>query len=93
MHDLVYEYTYLCLFFAGTIFLEFWKRKNATLAYEWDVNNFDETEPDRPQFHGTKRQEVSRKCLYTVNSLSPLSIFKVIFRIIVDSYDNYWRNS
>ncbi|XP_074650547.1 anoctamin-7-like isoform X3 [Tubulanus polymorphus] len=42
----------ICLW--GTIFLELWKRKNATLAYEWDVDNFEISEPDRPEFVGTK---------------------------------------
>jgi hypothetical protein len=26
----------------GTIFLEFWKRKTAELAYQWDVSDFEE---------------------------------------------------
>ena len=48
------------LFFSvGTIFLEVWKRRNATLAYEWDVDSFEDTEPDRPQFYGTQRKPVS----------------------------------
>ncbi|XP_069129739.1 anoctamin-7-like isoform X3 [Argopecten irradians] len=42
----------VCLW--GTVFLEMWKRKSATLAYEWDVDNYDSNEPDRPQFFGTK---------------------------------------
>ncbi|KAL5011379.1 hypothetical protein ScPMuIL_009930 [Solemya velum] len=42
----------ICLW--GTVFLELWKRKNATLAYEWDVEDFELNEPDRPEFYGTK---------------------------------------
>ncbi|XP_060553773.1 anoctamin-7-like [Ruditapes philippinarum] len=38
----------------GTLFLEIWKRKQAELAYQWDVEQFEETEPDRPEFYGTK---------------------------------------
>ncbi|KAL5011371.1 hypothetical protein ScPMuIL_009922 [Solemya velum] len=38
----------------GTVFLEFWKRKTATLAYLWDVDEFESNEPDRPEFFGTK---------------------------------------
>nr|XP_011431270.2 anoctamin-4 isoform X4 [Crassostrea gigas] len=38
----------------GTMFLERWKRRNAQLAYEWDVDNFEHNEPDRPQFYGLK---------------------------------------
>ncbi|XP_064610213.1 anoctamin-4-like isoform X2 [Liolophura sinensis] len=44
----------VCLW--GTIFLEFWKRKNATLSYEWDVDQYENNEPDRPQFYGTKKK-------------------------------------
>ncbi|XP_048774144.2 anoctamin-4-like isoform X2 [Ostrea edulis] len=42
----------ICLW--GTLFLERWKRKNAMMAYEWDVDNFEHNEPDRPQFYGLK---------------------------------------
>ncbi|KAK3788799.1 hypothetical protein RRG08_029246 [Elysia crispata] len=38
----------------GTVFLELWKRQKATLAYEWDVDQFEANEPDRPQFYGTR---------------------------------------
>ncbi|CAG2218059.1 unnamed protein product [Mytilus edulis] len=41
----------------GTLFLELWKRKTNTLAYEWDVDEFEATEPDRPEFYGTKARE------------------------------------
>ncbi|ESO89426.1 hypothetical protein LOTGIDRAFT_234280 [Lottia gigantea] len=41
----------ICLW--GTIFLEAWKRLNSRLAYEWDVEDFESKEPDRPQFYGT----------------------------------------
>ncbi|KAK6976839.1 anoctamin-3 [Biomphalaria glabrata] len=37
----------------GTIFLEVWKRRCSFLAYEWDVDQFETNEPDRPQFYGT----------------------------------------
>ena len=40
----------ICLW--STVFLELWKRKNAVLAYEWDVDQFEDTEPDRPEFFG-----------------------------------------
>ncbi|XP_072120674.1 anoctamin-7-like [Mobula birostris] len=41
----------VCLW--GTIFLELWKRINAKLVYEWDVENFENDEPTRPEFYGT----------------------------------------
>ena len=36
----------------GTLFLELWKRRQATLAYTWDMNTFEEREPDRPEYYG-----------------------------------------
>jgi len=48
-----------CIIFTGTIFLEFWKRHNARLAYEWDVDQFEQNEPDRPEFFGTKIKRVN----------------------------------
>jgi anoctamin-5 len=44
--------------YAGTIFLELWKRYNARLSYEWDVDQFEQNEPDRPEFFGTKLKKV-----------------------------------
>ncbi|PAA75103.1 hypothetical protein BOX15_Mlig018999g1, partial [Macrostomum lignano] len=41
----------ICLW--GTLHTEMWKRYRATLAYEWDVNNYKHAEPDRPEFVGT----------------------------------------
>ncbi|XP_052075857.1 anoctamin-7-like [Mytilus californianus] len=38
----------------GTIFLKLWKRKSATLAHKWYVDEFEVTEPDRPKFYGTR---------------------------------------
>lgn len=38
----------------GTVFLEIWKRKQATLAHRWHVENFDMAEQQRPEFFGTE---------------------------------------
>ena len=40
--------------------MEVWKRKNATLAYEWDVDNWEDAEPDRPEFYGLEQKPVKR---------------------------------
>ena len=53
--------------YLGTIFLEVWKRRNATLSYEWDVDSFEETEPDRPQFYGTEKKPVSFWLIWFIN--------------------------
>ncbi|KAL8585793.1 hypothetical protein ACOMHN_037356 [Nucella lapillus] len=35
----------------GTLFLEFWKRKEATIQHKWDLTNFvSEEEPPRPEY-------------------------------------------
>ena len=36
----------------STLFLEFWRRKNAVLAHRWGVLNYEEEETTRPQFKG-----------------------------------------
>ncbi|XP_041054617.1 anoctamin-7-like [Carcharodon carcharias] len=43
----------------GTIFLERWKRKNAELVYEWDVENYELDELVRPQFYGTEPDPIT----------------------------------
>lgn len=44
----------------GTLFLELWKRRSATLAYEWDVDTFEEDEIDRPDFQGQAIKVIRR---------------------------------
>lgn len=34
--------------------MEVWKRRQISLARQWLVDNFDNVEPDRPQFYGEK---------------------------------------
>ncbi|XP_038674719.1 anoctamin-7-like isoform X1 [Scyliorhinus canicula] len=47
----------ICLW--GTIFLEIWKRKNAELVYEWDVENYENDEIVRPEFCGTEPDPIT----------------------------------
>ncbi|XP_067842783.1 anoctamin-7-like [Heptranchias perlo] len=47
----------ICLW--GTIFLEKWKRKNAELVYEWDVENYENDELTRPEFYGTEPDPIT----------------------------------
>ncbi|KAH9373670.1 hypothetical protein HPB48_014593 [Haemaphysalis longicornis] len=42
----------VCLW-AGTVFLEIWKRRQASLAHRWNVDHFSAEEPEMPQFYGT----------------------------------------
>ena len=41
----------------GSFFVDFWKRRQATLAYDWEVLELDGDEPDRPEFIGTEEAE------------------------------------
>ncbi|EDO41719.1 predicted protein, partial [Nematostella vectensis] len=65
----------ICLW--GTIFLELWKRTTARLAYQWDVDMYEEQEPNRPQFYGTKIKPV---CL-VLASLVGVIIYRIIARV------------
>lgn len=37
----------------ATSFLELWKRKQAVVAWEWDLQNVEEDEEPRPEFEAT----------------------------------------
>ena len=50
----------------GTIFLEFWKRTENSLAFLWDVTDYEINEPDRPEFYGTP--DYVSKIAYSFNS-------------------------
>ncbi|XP_051882445.1 anoctamin-7-like isoform X2 [Pristis pectinata] len=47
----------ICLW--GTVFLEIWKRKNAELVYEWDVEDYERDELVRPEFYGTEPDPIT----------------------------------
>ena len=32
------------------MFLEFWKRRQAVIAWEWDLSNYEDEEDARPEF-------------------------------------------
>eukprot|EP00004_Rigifila_ramosa_P007079 TRINITY_DN179_c0_g1_i1.p1 TRINITY_DN179_c0_g1~~TRINITY_DN179_c0_g1_i1.p1 ORF type:complete len:754 (+),score=213.52 TRINITY_DN179_c0_g1_i1:323-2263(+) len=46
-----------CFFLSiwSTLFLEFWKREQATLAFQWGTIGFEEEENPRPLFYGEER--------------------------------------
>ncbi|GCC27423.1 hypothetical protein chiPu_0005847 [Chiloscyllium punctatum] len=51
---------FICLW--GTILLARWKRKNAELIYEWDVEDYENNEQVRPQFYRTKPDRIEAFC-------------------------------
>ena len=50
--------TFYCIYVAiwAACFIEFWKRKESTLAIRWGQSDFEEDEVPRPQFHGEIRR-------------------------------------
>ena len=38
----------------ASFFTDFWKRRQSTMAYDWEVLELEEEEPDRPDFHPTE---------------------------------------
>ncbi|ESN98940.1 hypothetical protein HELRODRAFT_162412 [Helobdella robusta] len=65
----------------GTFFLELWKRRNATLAYIWDVYSFEDHEPDRPQHVLSGGKERSLLITYSVSMATILFMVCVVFII------------
>ena len=51
--------------FAATSFIEFWKRRQAVIAWEWDLTNFEDEEQTRPEYETnvktTRINPVTRK--------------------------------
>ena len=54
-------------YLSGAFFLECWKRENARLAFEFDVENFEENEPDLPEY--TRRIEKLKKKIKNSNAV------------------------
>lgn len=66
----------ICLW--GTFFLERWKRTNARLSYQWDVDTFEEQEPNRPQYYGT----VIKKDPVTGEDISVYPALRRVFKMM-----------
>lgn len=51
--------------FWATAFIEFWKRRQAVIAWEWDLTDFEDVEQTRPEFEAhvrtTRINPVTRK--------------------------------
>ena len=74
-----------CFFFSATFFLEFWKRRQFELAYEWDLVNFDE-ERDlvRPEYEAHVDRERFNPATGRMESvMAPTDKFKRISFSIV----------
>eukprot|EP00004_Rigifila_ramosa_P007679 TRINITY_DN187_c0_g1_i2.p1 TRINITY_DN187_c0_g1~~TRINITY_DN187_c0_g1_i2.p1 ORF type:complete len:516 (-),score=111.55 TRINITY_DN187_c0_g1_i2:935-2449(-) len=53
-HPIVPIYA-LLLALWSVLFTEFWKRKNAAVAYRWGMQDFEEEEPERPEYEGVEQ--------------------------------------
>ncbi|XP_038637284.1 anoctamin-6 isoform X2 [Scyliorhinus canicula] len=64
-----------------TVFLEFWKRKQAALEYEWDTVELEQEEPRRPEYEAKctipKRNPITQE-----EELVPYSTFGKCMRIV-----------
>lgn len=72
----------------ATLFLEFWKRRQATLAQEWHTDDFEEEEePLRPEYSATvttlRRNEVTGKLEPYVPKIQIYSRLTGVFSIII----------
>uniref|UniRef100_A0A1I7XR73 Anoctamin n=1 Tax=Heterorhabditis bacteriophora TaxID=37862 RepID=A0A1I7XR73_HETBA len=41
----------------GSLFYQIWRRNNSVLAYQWDCEDYNEVEPDRPEYMGSDTRE------------------------------------
>ncbi|KAK3843846.1 MAG: calcium-activated chloride channel-domain-containing protein [Linnemannia gamsii] len=70
----------------SALFVEFWKRKSAVLAYEWNTLDFEEQERARPEFKptGTRISPVTGKMeLYYPRYKQIVSIFTSILVVVI----------
>ncbi|XP_041114588.1 anoctamin-10-like isoform X2 [Polyodon spathula] len=73
----------VCLW--GTVFLELWKRKTATLAHKWKVKDYESNEPDRTEFVGSKIKKdlvTGAQIMYYPTKLRYMKIF-VSFSVLL----------
>ncbi|CAJ0597872.1 unnamed protein product [Cylicocyclus nassatus] len=91
----------------GTMFYQIWRRNNAVLAYEWDCEDFNEVEPDRPEYHGRSKREdpvtgeteyfnpnIIRVFKYTVSCLIViLSMCLVVISVLLVTLYKLWAIS
>lgn len=66
-----------CLFMSvwATLYLEFWKRRRAELAYHWDCEDFAEEEVTRPQFVGEPTPGIYLNGVFVQSSDAPTQLY------------------
>lgn len=52
----LFDYLYSILILkSATTFLELWKRKQSIIIWEWDLQNIEDDEENRPEFEATAK--------------------------------------
>jgi len=90
----------------GTFYLEYWKRRNATLAQQWGMTGFEEEEQTRPDFEGEdikspitgklekyfNPKKAFEKIMYSIVCVGSLS-FLVLGVVVGIYWFKYWSTS
>lgn len=80
--------SFLQIYLAVTLFLEFWKRRQARLEYEWDLVDFEEEQPQlqiRPEFEirCTKRRlNKITQVLQTLHSNMDVNMTNIMHSVV-----------
>ena len=53
---------YVYMNFLAAVFCAMWKRREAKIAFAWDLDTQDNTEPNRPEYEVTRIFYYSRAC-------------------------------
>lgn len=67
----LFENVCLSLLVPATVFLEFWKRRRAVIAYDWDLIDWEEEEVCIIYLNLKKKEQIIKK--YTIPLESSLS--------------------
>ena len=85
------------LMFSATSFIEFWKRRQAVIAWEWDLTNFEEEEQTRPEFEAhvktTRINPVTKKPEPYLSSWSKLGRISLTSTFIAFMVTTFFKNT
>lgn len=68
----LFENVCLSLLVSATVFLEFWKRRRAVIAYDWDLIDWEEEEVCIIYLNLKKKQIIKKYTIPLESSLSAL---------------------
>ncbi len=85
-HQVFVSFLQICL--AVTLFLEFWKRRQARLEYEWDLVDFEEEQQQlqiRPEFEircNNRRLNKITQVLQTFHSNMEINMTNIMYSAV-----------